>query len=197
MVRDLFTFYLLVFILQTSILNPQLTGEYSIASFAFIDGCANNQCPSGSTCVNIPGGSVTCRCTRLDHVIVNNKCVAKPGKIINVVGLKFDQTYKDSYKDTNSESFKAKAAEIESVLTIVICNTMVECIAIRVISIRPGSIAVDYSVIIDKNYDNITTANVLEVSKRSLNDERMLLLRVNRSSTLSAQSKYIENISFK
>ena len=156
---------------------------------AFIDGCKNKQCPSGSSCVNIPGGSVTCRCTKPGHRIVNNKCVAKLGRIIKVVGLKFDQTYKDSYKDTNSESFKAKAAEIENVLMIVICHRIIGCVGISVISIKPGSIAVDYSVIIDKGYENVTDASVLEVSKKSLDDEQMSALRVNRTSPLSAESE--------
>ena len=119
----------------------------------------------------------------------NNKCVKKLGRIFKVSGLKLDQTYKDSYGDTNSEGFRAKAAEIESVLIIVVCRRIIGCIGITVIRIRRGSIDVDYSVIISDQYKNVTDATVLDASKQSLDDEQMLALRVNKSSTLAAQSE--------
>ena len=104
-------------------------------------------------------------------------------------GLKLDQPYKDSFGDTNSESFKAKAAEIEFVLMTVIGRKIAGFIGIFVLRIKRGSIVIDYSVIIADEYKNVTDATVLEVSKQSLNDEQMLALRVNSSSALAAQSE--------
>ena len=105
-------------------------------------------------------------------------------------GLKYNQAYKDTYKDINSQSFKQKAAEIETILFRIIRKLIFGCIGIRVTSIRRGSIVVDYSVIIDQQYQNVTDATVLDASKKSLNDEEMLALGVNTSSTMSAQSKF-------
>ena len=105
-------------------------------------------------------------------------------------GLKCEQAYEDSYKDTNSASFKRKAAEFESILFVIIRRLIFGCIGIRVTSIRRGSIIVDYSVIIDQQYQNVTNGTVLEASKKSLNDDAMLALRVNTSSSMSAQSKF-------
>ena len=157
---------------------------------SFSDGCSAVKCPSGTNCVNVPGGSVKCRCTKPGHKLENGKCVKQAGKIVKVSGLKLDQTFKESYKDKNSKSFKKKAAEIENVLQIVVCQKIIGCIGISVLSINKGSIVVDYSVMLAKEYNNVTENTVLEVSKKSLDDEQMLGLRVNRTSSLSAQSEF-------
>ena len=122
-------------------------------------------------------------------MLKNNKCERQSGRIFKVLGLKCKQAYKDSYKDTNSQVFREKAAEIEIILFRIIRQLIFGCIGIRVTSIRKGSIIVDYSVIIDQQYQNVTDATVLEASKNSLKNEEMLALGVNTSSTLSAQGK--------
>ena len=155
----------------------------------FLDGCSNIRCPIGSSCANVPGGSVTCRCNKPGYEVQNGKCVKKDGAIVKITGLKFDQKYKDEYRDKNSVAFKSKAAEIENVLKTVVCEKIIGCIGIRVIRINKGSIVVDYSVIVSKNYKNVTGNTVLDVTKKAMSHDLMTGLRVIQSSSLSAQSK--------
>lgn len=140
--------------------------------------------------MNVPGESVTCRCEKAGYVMQNGKCTKKDGNLFKISGLKLDQTYKDTFKNKNSAAFKSKAAEIENILRIVVCQKIPGCILINVLAINEGSIIVDYSVILAEEYKNITKDAVLEVARNALHDERMIVLRVDGTSILSAQSRW-------
>ena len=137
----------------------------------------------------MPGSGSTCSCIKPGHVIKNSKCIKQDGRIMKVSGLKFKQVFKEAYKNSESKEFKNKAAEIENVLKVVVCQKIFGCIGIEVLLIRKGSIVVDFSVTIDNSFNNVTKEHVLNVSKEAIKDEKMIDLGADPGSNLGASSK--------
>ena len=152
----------------------------------FADGC-NIVCGNGAECFNVPGSSATCRCLKAGYVYENGKCVKPTGKIVKVSGLKLKQAYVKEYSDPYTEPFRMKAVEIENVLCVVVCTKIFGCMGIRVLRMTEGSIVVDYGVIMNNTVTNITNKHILDVSKQSLKDTKMVLLGADQTSTLAAQ----------
>ncbi|XP_065070525.1 uncharacterized protein LOC135695383 [Rhopilema esculentum] len=150
------------------------------------DGCTSVRCGTGAACVNVPGSGATCSCIKPGHVIRNGKCIKQDGRIIKVSGLKFKQVFKDAYKNSDSKEFKNKAAEIENILKVVVCQKIFGCIGIEVLLIRKGSIVMDFSVTIDSSFNNVTKEHVLNISREALKDEKMIDLGADLGSNLGA-----------
>lgn len=152
----------------------------------FADGC-NIVCGNGAECSNVPGSLATCRCLKAGYVYGNGKCIKPTGKIVKVSGLKLKQAYVKEYGNPNTEPFKLKAVEIENVLYVVVCTKIFGCVGIRVLKMTKGSIVVDYGVIMHDAAKNVTNKQILDVSKQSLNDTKMVVLGADQTSTLAAQ----------
>ena len=144
-------------------------------------------CGHGAECFNVPGSLPTCRCLKAGSIYENGKCVKPTGKIVKVSGLKLKQAYVKEYSDPYTEPFRLKAVEIENVLYVVVCTKIFGCMGIRVLRMTEGSIVVDYGVVMNSAAKNITNKQILDVSKQSLKDTKMVLFGADQTSTLAAQ----------
>lgn len=156
----------------------------------FSDACKSKVCPQGANCINIPSIGTKCKCERRSHVMVNNKCVTFKVKTFKVSKLKFEEKFEPEMADTNSVTFKAKAAELEEALYTAVCKRIFGCVDIKVVLILPGSIVVDYNVIIDAEVKNVTVSDVQKVAIEALDDPALAIFKPNRTSIPQAQGMF-------
>ena len=95
--------------------------------------------------------------------------------------------YKKEYKDKNSKTFKAKAAEIEDVLFNSVCKK-VGCTAVIVTSIEQGSLVVDFLLVFSST--NVTTKEVQAATNAAIKSEQLGVLGADKTTQAQASRKY-------